>query len=202
MSEATQSSHHPFPTVYEWPRFWIPQTGILDLSDAGFLRDPLDSLYGPGPLRTSGPARRPSCAGAAGRARHRKIGDPEAGTSAGFRPAPEQRVRSVYVDLNATSNEDRLYRRIFEVPGGRGLESWRHPALPAPRQPRRGHAADRDGAPSLSPRGYKELPADRLSVRIACRTAVWPAATFGRTLTEHLGRLRSGGVRAGTASTA
>ena len=28
---------------------------------------------------------------------------------------PERKVRSVYVDLNATSNEDRLYRRIFEM---------------------------------------------------------------------------------------
>ena len=37
---------------YDWSRFWIPQTGILDLSDAGLLRDPVDSLYGPGPLRT------------------------------------------------------------------------------------------------------------------------------------------------------
>jgi len=29
---------------YDWPRFWIPQTDILDLSDAGFLQDPEDIL--------------------------------------------------------------------------------------------------------------------------------------------------------------
>ncbi len=52
MSAATPSQQPPSQAVYEWPRFWIPQTAILDLSDAGFLRDPLDSLYGPGPLRT------------------------------------------------------------------------------------------------------------------------------------------------------
>ena len=40
------------PPRYDWPRFWIAHTGVLDLSDAGFLRDPVDSLYGAGPLRT------------------------------------------------------------------------------------------------------------------------------------------------------
>jgi hypothetical protein len=40
--------------IYPWPRFWIPRDGIIDLSDAGFLRDPTDWLAqqprGPVPL--------------------------------------------------------------------------------------------------------------------------------------------------------
>jgi hypothetical protein len=31
------------------------------------------------------------------------------------------------------------------------------------------------------------LPTDRLSIRIACRTAVWPAETLGRALTDIFG---------------
>lgn len=30
---------------YNWQRFWLPQTEVLDLSDAGFLRDPGDGLF-------------------------------------------------------------------------------------------------------------------------------------------------------------
>lgn len=36
---------------YDWPRFWIEHTGILDLSDAGFLRDPVDHGYTGDPLK-------------------------------------------------------------------------------------------------------------------------------------------------------
>ena len=46
MSAFTPPARPPTLSVlYDWPRFWIPQTGILDLSDAGFLRDSVDSLY-------------------------------------------------------------------------------------------------------------------------------------------------------------
>ena len=36
---------------YDWPRFWIEHTGILDLSDAGFLRDPVEHGYTGDPLK-------------------------------------------------------------------------------------------------------------------------------------------------------
>jgi hypothetical protein len=32
---------------YPWPRFWVPRDGVIDLSDAGFLRDPADWLASP-----------------------------------------------------------------------------------------------------------------------------------------------------------
>jgi hypothetical protein len=28
--------------LYEWQRFWVPRDGIVDISDAGFLVDPLN----------------------------------------------------------------------------------------------------------------------------------------------------------------
>ena len=36
---------------YEWPRFWIEHTGILDRSDADFLRDPVGHGYTGDPLK-------------------------------------------------------------------------------------------------------------------------------------------------------
>jgi hypothetical protein len=32
--------------IYPWPRFWVPQDGVTDLSDGGFLRDTTDWLAG------------------------------------------------------------------------------------------------------------------------------------------------------------
>ena len=182
MSVATPSRLPPLPTVYEWTRFWIPQTGILDLSDAGFLRDPEDSVYGPGPLRTLAQLEAyPALA---------LLGEPGIGKSATLKQEhervsallPERNVLSVYVDLNATSSEDRLYRRIFE---SSEVEVWKAGGF---RLCLLLDSLDEamlriETVPHLLAEGIQGLPVDRLSVRIACRTAVWPAATLGRTLT-------------------
>lgn len=181
MSEASHFPRSPLATIYDWPRFWIPQTGILDLSDAGFLRDPSDSLFGPGQLRTlvqldSHPALA-------------LLGEPGIGKSATLRQEyqrvstllPEQGVRSVYVDLNATSNEDRLYRRIFESPE---IEAWKadDSRLYLLLDSLDEAMLRMEAVPHLLSEGIGHLTADRLFVRIACRTAVWPAATLGSTL--------------------
>ena len=160
----------------------IAQTGILDLSDAGFLRDPVDSLYGAGPLRTLAELEAyPALT---------LLGEPGIGKSATLQreyervsalPA-ERNIVAAYVNLNVTASEDRLYRRIFE---SSEVAAWK--------------AGDTrlclfldsldeamlriETVPHVLAEGIKSLPTDRLSVRIACRTAVWPAATLGRTLT-------------------
>ena len=182
MSVAIPSRQPPSAAVYEWPRFWIAQTGILDLSDAGFLRDPVDSLYGAGPLRTLAELEAyPALT---------LLGEPGIGKSATLQreyervsalPA-ERNIVAAYVNLNVTASEDRLYRRIFE---SSEVAAWK--------------AGDTrlclfldsldeamlriETVPHVLAEGIKSLPTDRLSVRIACRTAVWPAATLGRTLT-------------------
>ena len=183
MSVATPSRQPPSPTVYEWPRFWIPQTGILDLSDAGFLRDPVESVYGPGTLRTLAQLEAyPALA---------LLGEPGIGKSATLKQEhkrvsallPERKALSDYVNLNATSSEDRLYRRIFE---SSKVEAWKAGDF---RLCLLLDSLDEamlriETVPHLLAEGIQELPADRLSVRIACRTAVWPAATLGRILTD------------------
>lgn len=183
MSATAPPSRSPSSTaMYDWPRFWIPQTGILDLSDAGFLRDPEDGLYGPGPLRTLTQLKGvPALA---------LLGEPGIGKSATLKQEhdrisalpSEQKVHSVYVDLNTTSNEDRLYRRIFE---SLEISAWK--ACDARLCL---HLDSLDEAmlrietvPHLLSEGLRSLPADRLNVRFACRTAVWPHATLGDTLT-------------------
>jgi hypothetical protein len=181
MSEATLSPQPPLATVYEWPRFWIPQSSILDLSDAGFLRDPLDSRFGPGPLRTLAQLdAHPALA---------LLGEPGIGKSATLKQEhqrvaalrPEQGVRSVYVDLNATSTEDRIYCRIFEsseVKAWKADETRLYLLLDSLDEA----MLRMETVPHLLSEGIGELPADRLFVRIACRTSVWPAAILGRSL--------------------
>lgn len=170
------------PLRYDWPRFWIAQTGILDLSDAGFLRDPVDSIYGAGPLRTLAELEAyPALA---------LLGEPGIGKSATLQreyervsmlPA-ERNIVAAYVDLNITSSEDRLYRRIFE---SSEVAAWKEGDT---RLCLFLDSLDEamlriETVPHVLAEGIKSLPTDRLSVRVACRTAVWPAATLGRTLT-------------------
>ncbi len=107
------------PSQYDWPCFWIPQTGILDLSDAAFLRDPVDRLDGPGPLRTLAQlGDYPAVV---------LLGEPSIGKSATLKQERDRHSalppeHKVYVGLNSFSNEDRLYRRIFE---SSELQTWK-----------------------------------------------------------------------------
>jgi hypothetical protein len=170
------------PPLYDWPRFWIAQTGILDLSNAGFLRDPVDSLYGAGPLRTLAELDAyPALA---------LLGEPGIGKSATLKreyervsalPA-ERNIVAAYVDLNVTASEDRLYRLIFE---SSEVAAWKNgdPRLCLFLDSLDEAMLRIETVPHVLAEGIKSLPTDRLSVRVACRTAVWPAATLGRTLT-------------------
>jgi hypothetical protein len=170
-------------SVYDWSRFWIPQTGTLDLSDAGFLRDPENSLYALGPLRTLAQLQvRPALAllGEPGIGKSATLGQEHARIAA---LSPEQKIRSVYVNMNGTSSEDRLRERIFESPQ---VETWK-----AADTRLYLHLDSLDEAmlrietvPHLLADGLRDLPTERLSVRIACRTAVWPDATLGGRLKE------------------
>ena len=171
----------------DWPRFWITQTGILDLSDAGFLRDPVDSLYGAGPLRTLAELEAyPALA---------LLGEPGAGKSATLQrehervsalPA-ERNIVSAFVDLNVTSSEDRLYRRIFE---STEVAAWKEgdSRLCLFLDSLDEAMLRIETVPHVLAEGIQSLPIDRLSVRIACRAAVWPAAILGRTLMGIWGR--------------
>lgn len=170
MSVTAGSSRTPSsPPRYDWSRFWIAQTGILDLSDAGFLRDPVDGLYGAGPLRTLAELEAyPALA---------LLGEPGIGKSSTLKseyervfalPA-ERNIVSAYVDLNITAGEDRLYRRIFETPE---VEAWKgsdarlHLFLDSLDE----SMLRIETVPHVLAEGIQTLPTDRLSVRITCRT--------------------------------
>ena len=166
---------------YDWQRFWVAQTGILDLSDAGFLRDPVDLPFGAGALKP--------LAELEGYPALALLGEPGLGKSTALTLeherlstlVAERNSVSVYVDLKVSSSEEGLHRRLFEAPK---IEAWKasdgHLYL---------HLDSLDEAmlrietiAHLLGEGLRSLPIDRMSVRVACRTAVWPAATLGREL--------------------
>jgi hypothetical protein len=169
--------------MYPWPRFWVPHDGSIDLSDGGFLRDPAD-------WPTTRRALHPLAA-----LQHWRslvlLGEPGIGKSTTLKEEAERVARldaaasldSIYVDLRAFSSESLLYRRVFE---SEKFTAWRtgssHLFL---------HFDSLDEAllridsiANLFASELADLPTDRLSVRIACRTAVWPAATLGVALKD------------------
>jgi hypothetical protein len=167
--------------LYPWARFWVPHDGSIDLSDGGFLRDPGDWLTG---SRTLDPLAA---------LQHWRslvlLGEPGIGKSTTLKEEAERvetqdvsfGLKSIYVDLHAFSSESLLYRRVFE---SEKFTAWKtgssHLFL---------HLDSLDEAllridsiANLFASELPSLPTDRLSIRIACRTAVWPAATLGTAL--------------------
>jgi hypothetical protein len=119
------------------------------------------------------------------------LGEPGIGKSASLLAEYERvsaghadcNIVSAYVDLNFTSSEDRLYRKIFESPE---VEAWKagNTRLCLFLDSLDEAMLRIETVPRLLAEGMESLPADRLSVRIACRTAVWPARTLGHTLAK------------------
>jgi hypothetical protein len=177
MSEAINVPRYP------WLRFWIPPTAILDLSDGGFLRDPTDPIFGPGPLRKL--VELEKCPALA------LLGEPGIGKSFALQQEnqrlsalpPERGIRSVYVNLNGTSGEDRLCRQIFE---SSDLKAWKadNTRLYLLLDSLDEAMLRIETVPHLLAQEIQKLPTDRLCVRIACRTAVWPALTLGCALAQ------------------
>ena len=173
------------PPTYAWPRFWIPLGGPLDLSDAGFLSDPNDS---------HGPDRPVTLAALEGRRSLALLGEPGIGKSTTLKEEADRIealskdgvLQSCYVDLRSFSSEAFLFQRVFE---NEKMTRWKsdgsHLVL---------HLDSLDEAllridsiANLIASELPNLPTDRLSIRIACRTAVWPAETLGSALTNIFG---------------
>jgi hypothetical protein len=99
--------------------------------------------------------------------------------------------QSLYVDLRVVSSEESLRRRIFKAPA---FVAWKdgagHLAL---------HLDSFDEAAlrveplaSILAEELRAVPADRLSIRVTCRTAVWPATILGTAFVEIWGEGAAG----------
>jgi len=170
---------------YASSRFWVPRTAVVDMSDGGFLVDPTQTIFR---SRTPPPAALPELK------KYRALGllgEPGMGKSTALKaeavrlaaePSDENAI-SIHVDLRDFSSETLLCQRVFESPN---VTIWKsgasHLVL---------HLDSLDEAllridsiASLIASELRALPTDRLSIRIACRTAVWPEQTLEPALKE------------------
>jgi hypothetical protein len=163
--------------LFQWQRFWVPRTGSIDLSDGGFLADPTH------PLRSFG-TKAQQLAQLAGYRAIVLLGEPGIGKSttlleeaARVGMQADDGTMSIHADLRAYSSESLLHKRVFE---SAEFLAWKtgdsHLFL---------HLDSLDEAllriDSIANLLVDELPRQptaRLSIRIACRTAVWPSATL------------------------
>jgi hypothetical protein len=178
MATAPFGSATGFPDklAFQWQRFWVPRTGSIDLSDGGFLMDPTHffrSGGAPAQQLAELPYRALALLGEPGIGKSTTLS--EEATRLGAEAIDG--VVSIYVDLRAYSSETLLHKRIFESPeflawaGGTShlflhLDSLDEALLRI------------DSIANLLADELPRHPTARLSVRIACRTAVWPSDTL------------------------
>jgi hypothetical protein len=165
-------------------RYWCPREGMYAVDDDGFLRDPEATVLGtqsanPGVMRTED-LREWRCLVL--------LGEPGAGKSTAVHDGARLVAAGVPVvpfDLAAYGSEDRLVREVFGDPavtdwaGGSGQLCLLLDSLDEARArvPHVGAViADR----------VRRLPCERLFLRLACRTADWPAG-LEQALTEAFG---------------
>jgi predicted NACHT family NTPase len=161
--------------TYDWKRFWCTRTGKLNLSDSGYLFDPeseFGNIYNPDVFPFEKIAKF-HCLGL--------LGEPGIGKSTTMRTqkrvidaqVTEAGDVSQWVDLRAFQTDARLVKAVFEDPIFLDWKKGSH----------RLHlfldSLDEcllriDSVVALLLDEFKRLPIERLSVRIACRTADWP----------------------------
>src|SRR6202022_1347739 len=160
--------------IYAWRRFWVPRDGRIDLSDGGFLLNPEGEAarYSAQKLYTL-PALQHFRALAL-------LGEPGIGKSVTLNAeyqALEQQTEDdyvfIHVDLRSFSTDVLLHNRVF---GSTAFIAW---------QTSNSHlvlyldSLDEallriDSVAALLADELPRYPTARMSVRIACRTAVWP----------------------------
>ena len=165
-------------------RFWCLREGAYALDNDGFLRDPDTTLFGtqsanPGVLRTDD-LREPRCLVL--------LGEPGAGKSTAVQDGARLVAAGVPVvpfDLAAYGSEGRLVREVFDAPAvtdwarGSGQVCLLLDSLDEART-RVPHVG------AVIAERLRALPSERLFLRLACRTADWPAG-LEQALTEAFG---------------
>jgi hypothetical protein len=161
--------------VYDWERFWVRRTAMLNLSDGGFLADPANAPLQAYPERPLGLAelREYRALGL--------LGEPGIGKSTVLAIEATRTTRqsdgnitSVHVDLRAYSSEGLLYQRVF---GSEEFVAWTKGSsqLVLFLDSLDEALLRIDSIANLLASELPRYPASRLSVRIACRTAMWPS---------------------------
>jgi hypothetical protein len=161
-----RSSQSP---VYDWVRFWVGRTDTVFLSDGGFLADPTDPFASslgpvPQPLEKLGTYQALAL-----------LGEPGIGKSTALKSEADRTagVDSLYFDLRDFSSDGLLYQRVFQNPqfldwkGGASHLTLHFDSLDE-------GLLRIETIANLLASEFRQCPAERLSVRIACRTAVWP----------------------------
>jgi predicted NACHT family NTPase len=161
--------------TYEWKRFWCPRTKFINLSDNGFLYDP-ESEYGKyfnTDLVQLEDIFDQHCI--------ILLGEPGMGKSfvlQSNRPKIEGKVsqnggKLIWKDLRSFGNEVRLIDELFKCPLTKSWIAGDYPLYMFL------DSLDEcllhiDTVASIIAEQIKDLPTDRLFLRIACRTAEWP----------------------------
>lgn len=162
--------------LYAWDRYWCPRTARVDLSDNGFLSDPKTNY------RRIANSELVLFSEVSGLYCLVLLGEPGIGKTQTLRLEFQRQKAAAghdghdifdFVDLRAYGDERRLVDRLFESPTAR---QWKAGV-------QRLHlfldSLDEcllriDTIAALLPEELSKQPVDRLSLRIACRTAVWP----------------------------
>jgi hypothetical protein len=162
----------------DWQRFWIAQGELIDLSDGGYLVDPKARwAAGRGKLHTL--SELGGCRALA------LLGEPGMGKSVALKAeAGRQRAEAeshdvtvIHEDLRRFTSDHLLYKKIFENPQ---LVAWKEGdgELLLHLDSLDEALLRIDTVAALIADELPSLPIERLSIRIACRTLVWPAATL------------------------
>ena len=160
---------------FEWKRFWCSREGAINLSDDGFLSDP-EGEWGKVNNPDLVPLERLSdlhCVALLGEPGIGKTRDLQRQISSRESSVISEGGRLISVDLRSFASEDRLMKFLFE---SEEFRLWRQGDYPL-------HlfldSLDEcllrlDSVASLLADELPKQPIDRLRLRIACRTAVWP----------------------------
>ncbi len=181
------------PVTYPWKRFWCPADGSIGLDDAGYMADP------EGPYARYLNREVVSFDAIAPRHCLILLGEPGIGKSFALQ-SERAHLESVdtatgdavlWIDLKDYGSDDALHRALFESPTWQRWQESDQQAL----------TVFIDGVDEglirlstlarLILRGLERVPVERLWLRIACRTADWPA-TLGERLQALFGKEHTG----------
>ena len=161
---------------YDWKRFWCPRDAIVHLSDNDFLPNPEEEFAGyvnPSVQPFESIARNPCLV---------LLGEPGSGKSHSLRAAldalkskgPAGEERELFLDLGSYGNEQRLVNDLFGSDGVRSClqeSNYVHLYLDSLDECQ----LEIRQVGKILATEFKKLPIERIKLRIACRTAEWPA---------------------------